>query len=223
MGQKMNKWDMFKNLPNAMEPNPDLADRVKQELDSDMGTVKRPHARLWKIALPCVAACAAFCVGFMFVYPSLNPSTTVQRYFSEENIDYFDIENINEFISSKQSNIHYYEGEMVTSRYGEIKETQETVLFLQNVIYIAEGYFDKIELTVPLKSNDQFEILDPYQGLNENTVISDITIKYKIENADDGKSIKAKFIYDNVGYYLTITTPQETGKIEQYVTLLLSD
>lgn len=153
-----------------------------------------------------------------------NESEDERKYYKQNELLKSKIEDINFFLEEKGLNILYYKEENIISQSWKIVETNELAFISQDMFYrTEEETIDNVSLKVQLKTDCNFEGLNEYNNLPQETYISDIYIEYFINSSKAGKEIFAKFIYENIPYYLEVETANETGKLENYINMLLED
>lgn len=223
MKNEKDKWEEFKNLPETYETNDNLVPKVKYEIFREKHTKRRFH---WQAIAASVTLVAVGFGLFIPVYLSnhKNESEDERKYYKQNELLKSKIEDINFFLEEKGLNILYYKEENIISQSWKIVETNELAFISQDMFYrTEEETIDNVSLKVQLKTDCNFEGLNEYNNLPQETYISDIYIEYFINSSKAGKEIFAKFIYENIPYYLEVETANETGKLENYINMLLED
>ena len=223
MKNEKDKWEEFKDLPETYETNDNLVPKVKYEIFREKHTKRRFH---WQAIAASVTLVAVGFGLFIPVYLSnhKNESEDERKYYKQNELLKSKIEDINFFLEEKGLNILYYKEENIISQSWKIVETNELAFISQDMFYrTEEETIDNVSLKVQLKTDCNFEGLNEYNNLPQETYISDIYIEYFINSSKAGKEIFAKFIYENIPYYLEVETANETGKLENYINMLLED
>lgn len=163
-------------------------------------------------------------VGAAIVLPiCLSPKSSEIIYYDMDKIAYSQISDIESFVHDNDLDIHYYSVSMTKSQSAVIKDNNELAFIEQDLIYFSELGFDSINLKIVLLSNAKFDFYSDYIELSKDLVVSDIGVLYEINTVNENNLYKAKFTYENVPYYLEITTKDEgTEVLEKYIDLLIS-
>lgn len=224
MKSEKDKWEEFKDLPETYEPNDNLVPKVKSEIFREKHTKRRFH---WQAIAASVTLVAVGFGVFVPVYLSnyKNESEDERKYYKQNELLKSKIEDINFFLEEKGINVLYYKEKNIISQSWNIVETNELAFISQDMFVLNEenGLMDNISLMIQIKTDCDFEFLNKYNNLSQNTYISELEIQYSINNANNGKQILGEFIYEDVSYYLDIETANETGKLENYIKMLLED
>lgn len=223
MKSEKDKWEEFKDLPETYEPNDNLVPKVKYEIFREKHTKRRFH---WQAIAASVTLVAVGFGVFVPVYLSnhKNESEDERKYYKQNELLKSKIEDINFFLEEEGLNILYYKEKNIISQSWNIVETNELAFISQDMFYrTEEEAIDNVSLKVQLKTDCDFEGLNEYNNLPQEIYISDIYIEYFINSSKTGKEIFAKFIYENIPYYLEVETANETGKLEKYINMLLED
>lgn len=179
---------------------------MKYEIFREKHTKRRFH---WQAIAASVTLVAVGFGLFIPVYLSnhKNESEDERKYYKQNELLKSKIEDINFFLEEKGLNILYYKEENIISQSWKIVETNELAFISQDMFYrTEEETIDNVSLKVQLKTDCNFEGLNEYNNLPQETYISDIYIEYFINSSKAGKEIFAKFIYENIPYYLEVET-----------------
>ena len=222
MKKEKDKWEEFKNLPETYETNDNLVPKVKYEIFREKHIKRRFH---WQAIAASITLVAVGFGVFVPVYLSNHKSEDERKYYKQNELLKSKIEDINFFLEEKGLNILYYKEKNIISQSWKIVETNELAFISQDMFVLDEenGLMDNISLMIQIKTDCDFEFLNKYNNLCQNTYISELAIQYSINNSNNGKQIWGEFIYEDVSYYLDIETANETGKLENYINMLLED
>lgn len=236
MSEKKDDWERLIHLPDEYEADPSLTEKVKKEIlqsEKEKKNKNKPRFFRW---LPAVAGAliAGICIGYfvpkLFAHKTVTPSDSSfsseerKPYLGEDKLVYTPVNNIKEFIEAKNLSIHYYFGETVTSKSVTVIDTEELAFISQDMMYIdtEKGYFDQVNLKVQLLKNAEFDAFVQFDNLPLSLSVDDISVTYSVTEKKEQKIVLAKFVYEETPYFMEIKTNDETGKIEQYIDLLLS-
>lgn len=221
MKQEKDKWEEFKELPEAYETNDDLVPKVKYEIFREKHTKRRIH---WRPIVASVTICAIGVGIFVPVYLSNHTTEKEeQKYYIESNLENHSIEDIEDFVEKNSFEIAYYTGENIISKSITIKETNELALISQEMAVIDENLVDNIQLQIQLMLDAKFGMFTIFENLTNSCSISEILIEYSVEQNIEGNQILAKFTYESIPYYLKIQTDDATGKLEKYINMLFEE
>lgn len=221
MKKEKDKWEEFKELPEAYETNDNLVPKVKYEIFREKHTKRR-------IRLRAIVASITMCVigvgVFVPVYLSNHTKEKEeQKYYIESNLENHSIEDIEDFLEKNNFEIVYYTGENIISKSITIKKTNELALISQDMIVAEENFADNVLLKIQLMSDAKFSMFNEFERLNNSCVISDISIEYSVRQVSRKEQILAKFTYESIPYYLEIQTDDATGKLEKYINMLFEE
>lgn len=219
MHKNQDDWEKLVNITEEYEPNPDLADRVIDKLNRRENAVKfKKPRKLWLGLAASLAVCAIALIVFLPIF--FNNAEII--YYSENDISYASVEDMNKFVEENNLDCKYYSTGLVTSQVAYIQESNQFAYINQKMTYIDENGFDFVDLKIVLLDNAQFSFYGKFEELNNTSVVSDISVSYLIEGLNNNVTLLVKFDYDNLSYYMEIETVDGgIEKIEQYVTLLL--
>lgn len=217
-----NNWEKLIHLPNEYDPDPELAKRAIASIKA-----QEEEKKSRKTVSPWVGIAATACVcavGVAIVLPiCLSPKTSEIIYYDTTKISYVDVSDISEFSAINNYNICYFDEETLNTQCAVISENGTNAFILQSGFYISSSGFDEINLKVVLLSNAEFSFYGDFSTLTEYIEINNITITYFAYKDISNNLYKAKFTYENVPYYLEITTKDEgTEVLEKYIDLLIS-
>ena len=221
MKQEKDKWEEFKELPEAYETNDNLVPKVKYEIFREKHTKRRVH---WQAIVASITICAVGVGIFVPVYLSnYTNEKEEQKYYIESNLENHSIENIEDFVEKNSFEIVYYTGENIISKGITIKETNELALISQEMEVIEVDFVDNVLLKIQLMPDAKFGMFNRFEGLTDSCVVSDISIEYSVKQISRKEQILAKFTYESIPYYLEIQTDDATGKLEKYINMLFEE
>lgn len=221
MKQEKDKWEEFKELPEAYETNDDLVPKVKYEIFREKHIKRQIH---WRPIVASITICVIGVGIFVPVYLSNHTNEKdEQKYYIESNLENHSIEDIEDFVEKNSFEIVYYTGENIISKSITIKETNEIALISQEMAIIDENLVDNIQLQIQLIPDAKFSMFNEFEELAESCVISDISIEYSVKQISRKEQILAKFTYESIPYYLEIQTDDATGQLEKYINMLFEE
>lgn len=222
MKQEKDKWEEFKELPDAYEINDDLVPKVKYEIFREKHAKRRIH---WQAIVASITICAIGVGVFMPIYLSnhIKEEGDEGKYYSENKLIKHPIENIEEYLTENDLDVLYYTEETAKSISMSIQDSNELALICQEMDVIDENLVDNIQLQIQLMLDAKFGMFTIFENLTNSCSISEILIEYSVEQNVEGNQILAKFTYESIPYYLKIQTDDATGKLEKYINMLFEE
>lgn len=219
MANRQDDWEKLVHIAEEYEPDPDLGTRTVRELERP--PVKK--RKKWSVyRWLSIAACCLVVIGLSVFLPVYFSSRDEIIYYSSEEIEATRIDDIKSFEEESDIRFHYFSGEMVSSRTGELIETKKLAYIYQEMVNVGGMGIDIVELYIVVLPNARFSFIEDYNSLSASMTVDGMKIMYDIPDLNSASGCKAKFTYENVDYYMTITTSNgSTETIENYVELLL--
>lgn len=219
MANRQDDWEKLVHIAEEYEPDPDLGTRTVRELERSP-VKKRKKWPLYRWMS--IAACCLVVIGLSVFLPVYFSSRNEIIYYSSEEIEATRIDDIKSFEEESDVRFHYFSGDMVSSQVGRIIESKELAYISQEMVSVGGMGVDVIELYVVFMPNARFSFIEDYNSLSASMTVDGVKIMYDIPDLNSASGCKAKFAYENVDYYMTITTSNgSTETIENYVELLL--
>ena len=219
MANRQDDWEKLVHIAEEYEPDPDLGTRTVRELERSP-VKKRKKWPLYRWLS--IAACCPVVVGLSVFLPVYFSSRNEIIYYSSEEIEATRIDDIKSFEEESDVRFHYFSGDMVSSQVGRIIESKELAYISQEMVRVGGMGVDVIELYVVFMPNARFSFLEDYESISDLMTVSDVAVSYYIRQSESTSECLAKLTYENVDYYMTITTSNgSTETIENYVELLL--
>ena len=219
MANRQDDWEKLVHIAEEYEPDPDLGTRTVRELERSP-VKKRKKWPLYRWMS--IAACCLVVIGLSVFLPVYFSSRNEIIYYSSEEIEATRIDDIKSFEEESDVRFHYFSGDMVSSQVGRIIESKELAYISQEMVSVGGMGVDVIELYVVFMPNARFSFIEDYNSLSASMTVDVVKIMYDIPDLNSASGCKAKFAYENVDYYMTITTSNgSTETIENYVELLL--
>lgn len=219
MANRQDDWEKLVHIAEEYEPDPDLGNRTVWELKCSP-VKKRKKWPLYRWLS--IAACCLVVVGLSVFLPVYFSSRNEIIYYSSEEIEMIDVNDVALFQKEYSLNFKYFSKDIVVSNAGKIIKTGEIGYFSQDIFYFSEANIDTIELHMCFLPNARFSFIEDYNSLSTSMTVDGVKIMYDIPDLNSASGCKAKFTYENVDYYMTITTSNgSTETIENYVELLL--
>lgn len=219
MANRQDDWEKLVHIAEEYEPDPDLGNRTVRELKhSPVKKRKKWSVYRWLS----IAACCLVVIGLSVFLPVYFSSRNEIIYYSSEEIEMIDVNDVALFQKEYSLNFKYFSKDIVVSNAGKIIKTGEIGYFSQDIFYFSEASVDTIELHMCFLPNARFSFIEDYNSLSTSMTVDGVKIMYDIPDLNSASGCKAKFTYENVDYYMTITTSNgSTETIENYVELLL--
>lgn len=219
MANRQDDWEKLVHMTEEYEPDPDLAKGAIRELERPP-VKKRKKWSLYRWLS--IAACCLVVVGLSVFLPVYFSSRNEIVYYSSDEIDVTDISDIAEYKLENALDFYYYSGDIVRSRVGKIVKTNEIAYFEQEAIFLDGINVDSVRVYIVLLQNADFEFTKTYNDAIQSMTVSDIAVSYYIRQGENSSDCLAKFSFENVDYYMTITTNNGSADtIANYVELLL--
>ena len=221
MASRQDDWEKLVHIAEEYEPDPDLGNRTVQELERP--PVKK--RKKWSLSRwLSIAACCLVVIGLSVFLPVYFSSRNEIIYYSSGEMEISNVSNIEDLQKELNFDFHYYSAGTLYSRIGRIIETGKVAYFEQEGFYLIdnESAVDIINLKIVLLQNADFEFTKTYNDATQSMTVSDVAVSYYIRQSESSSECLAKFTYENVDYYMTITTSNGSAEtIENYVELLL--
>lgn len=221
MTNRQDDWEKLVHMAEEYEPDPDLAKGAVRELERPP-VKKRKKWSLYRWLS--IAACCLVIVGLSVFLPVYFSSRNEIIYYSSDEIERTDIENIESLQIETGLEFYYFTSSTFRSYIGKILVTGEIAYLEQEGIYLVGNgsYVDIINFKVILLQNADFEFTKTYNDATQSMIVSDVAVSYYIRQGENTSDCLAKFSFQNVDYYMTITTNKGSADtIANYVELLL--
>ena len=219
MANRQDDWEKLVHIAEEYEPDPDLGTRTVRELERPP-VKKRKKWPLYRWLS--IAACCLVVIGLSVFLPVYFSSRNEIIYYSSEEIEMLNVENISDFQKENELHFNYFLKDVVVTRAGRIINTKSYAYIKQDVYCFSGTNIDAIEIYIVLLQNADFEFTKTYNDATQAMTVSDVAVSYYIRQSESTSECLAKFAYENVDYYMTITTSNgSTETIENYVELLL--
>lgn len=229
-GKEKNDLERFKEYPQQITPPPGLdapAARLTEELYGKKAAEKKERrARLVRRRLlPSLAILLVLLIPLCIGIPSmLTLDDEEGNYYLGEEVRYEQVnEEIEEFIKRNDLVLCYFDENYLSSSVAAyyLIENNKLVYLMQEVFFLSDSGLDSISLGIVF-TNDTFEQFNDFVDLPEETQIAGLEVDYKTETANGMDVVRSRFSYEQVSYFLEITTISADGVLEQYITELLS-
>lgn len=102
-----------------------------------------------------------------------------------------------------------------------LTETDQLMYLLQEALFLSDTGLDTVSLGIVF-TNDTFQQFDDFNKMTDSAEIAGVEVDYKTETANGMDVVRSRFSYEQVSYFLEITTISADGVLEQYITELLS-
>ena len=224
MNQGKDNWDKLINLPTEYTQNPGLVSQAIEKIQAKEKKIRENwFQKRWKYLVACSAACIlALCIGIP-IYHALIPPKVV--YYDINEITYETVSDPALFVTENHLGIKYFNLPTVKTQCAVVDSTNDLVFLMQDILYMDETGFDKVNMKVILRKDARFEFYQRFDVLEYNTKVKDILVQYgasTINNANE-KVFLVKFNYDKVDYFMEITTEGiELERLEFYVNMLIA-
>lgn len=222
MSEEQDNWKKLVNITEEYQPDIALADKAILKLEQKENIkVKKSFSK--KIGLlVCAMACIIGVAIFLPVYLSTIPSPII--YYSDDNIEYSNIENIEYFLAENELDIRYFDYDTTSSKCAKLIENGKVAYITQEMFYMDETNFDYISLKIVVLTNTRYSFYENYETLPQQETVFNIPVSYNVYIDNQGVEYQTKFEYENKQYFLNIKTYEENiGKISQYIELLINN
>ena len=170
-----------------------------------------------------IVACCMLLVCLSVVLPVYFSSQNKTIYYSDELLEFEYIEDVQLFQQEHNIQFKYFSYPTVQTQVASVLETDQIAYLSQNMVYMSDMGFDVVNLNIVILTGVEYEFSSNYNSLSEEIVVSDVLIIYEIIIEEEQNIYLAKFNYNNVEYYLEISTSEDKlEKITQYVNLLIN-
>ena len=229
-GKEKNDLERFKEYPQQITPPLGLdapAARLTEELYGKKAAEKKERrARLVRRRLlPSLAILLVLLIPLCIGIPSmLTLDDEEGNYYLGEEVRYEQVnEEIEEFIKRNDLVLCYFDENYLSSSVAAyyLIENDKLVYLMQEVFFLSDSGLDSISLGIVF-TNDTFEQFNDFVDLPEETQIAGVEVDYKTETVNGMDVVRSRFSYEQVSYFLEITTISADGVLEQYITELLS-
>ncbi len=229
MKEEQDKWKKLINLPEEYEPNPDLVDKAIGKISKRKPAEKRRNIQTKRISLiACCSVCLIAATVFLPVYFShqnIKNQEPEKIYYADDVMEYTQVEDIGAFVDENNLDICFYSYDTVKSQCAKLNESGSLAYIIQDMVYIGENGFDRINLKVVLLQNAEFDFYRYFSLLPLTLSVSDVNVFYSESKGENEyeTNYRAKFSYKGVNYFLEITTADiGAKKVAQYVGLLIN-
>lgn len=226
MDKKKGNWEKLIDLPEEYSANSDLAAKAIETIQAKQKKPKNWFLKSWKYIAACTATCVlALCIGLP-IYNAFREPQIV--YYETSEIVYEMVSDPRSFVEEHQLNINYFDFSTAKTQCATIKSTGEFAFLMQDMLYMDDVGFDKVSLKVVLKKNAKFDFYGSFSALDQTVIIQNISVQYGISEVIDvsesnENTFLAKFTYEQIDYYLEITTEREVLEgLELYIDMLIA-
>lgn len=219
MANRQDDWEKLVHIAEEYEPDPDLGNRTVRELKcSPVKKRKRWPLYRWLS----IAACGLVVIGLSVFLPVFFSSRNEIIYYSSEDIEMVDVADVAQFQEEYNLSFDFFSRDIVVTRAGKIIGLEKIAFIKQDVYYFSQAGVDAIEVYMVLLPNARFNFLENYESISDSMRVEGVEVMYETPDNNLSSECLAKFSYENVDYYMTITTSNgSTETIENYVELLL--
>lgn len=219
MANRQDDWEKLVHIAEEYDPDLDLGNRTVRELKCSP-VKKRKKWPLYRWLS--IAACCLVVIGLSVFLPVYFSPRDEIIYYSSDKIETTEINDISKLQKESGKNFYYFSGSMVVSRMGKVIQSNEIAYLEQEIMFIGEVGVDAIDIYIVLLQNADFEFTKTYNDATQSMTVLDVAVSYYIRQGENSSVCLAKFTYENVDYYMTITTSNGSAEtIENYVELLL--
>lgn len=229
-GKEKNDLERFKEYPQRITPPPGLdapAARLTEELYGKKAAEKKERrARLVKRRLlPSLAILLVLLIPLCIGLPTMMTLDEEEgNYYLGNELTLVGIDGkVEECMTENNVSGYYYKTgwlSSTTSAYYLI-ETDQLMYLLQEALFLSDTGLDTVSLGIVF-TNDTFQQFDDFYKMTDSAEIAGVEVDYKTETANGMDVVRSRFSYEQVSYFLEITTISADGVLEQYITELLS-
>ena len=250
MDEKKDNWERLQNLSDDYEYDPSIAQRAIETIEQqkkEKATKKDWFLKRWKPMAISLATCVAVLAVAIPVYHSLfsshiedpsasqsssssdlgpgdSSSSSSNVYYEENQLTVNPVEDVKAYVQEQALNFKFFDYSNTINYSAVVTDTNEFAYLKQEMLYIGADGFDQIKSWSVVLTEAEFNFEKSYEENNQIFTVNGISVNYKMteEIGAGKKDIWAKFTYEDVEYYLELTTAGETeAKIEQFVTMLI--
>lgn len=229
-GKEKNDLERFKEYPQRITPPPGLdapAARLTEELYGKKAAEKKERrARLVKRRLlPSLAILLVLLIPLCIGLPTMMTLDEEEgNYYLGNELTLVGIDGkVEECMTENNVSGYYYKTgwlSSTTSAYYLI-ETDQLMYLLQEALFLSDTGLDTVSLGIVF-TNDTFQQFDDFYKMTDSAEIAGVEVDYKTETVNGMDVVRSRFSYEQVSYFLEITTISADGVLEQYITELLS-
>ena len=229
-GKEKNDLERFKEYPQQITPTPGLdapAARLTEELYGKKAAEKKERrARLVRRRLlPSLAILLVLLIPLCIGLPTMMTLDEEEgNYYLGNELTLVGIDGkVEECMTENNVSGYYYETGWLSSTISAyyLIENNRLMFIAQEALFLSDSGLDSISLGIVF-TNDTFEQFNDFVDLPEETQIAGVEVDYKTETANGMDVVRSRFSYEQVSYFLEITTISADGVLEQYITELLS-
>lgn len=229
-GKETNDLERFKEYPQQITPTPGLdapAARLTEELYGKKAAEKKERrARLVRRRLlPSLAILLVLLIPLCIGLPTMMTLDEEEgNYYLGNELTLVGIDGkVEECMTENNVSGYYYKAgwlSSTTSAYYLI-ETDQLMYLLQEALFLSDTGLDTVSLGIVF-TNDTFQQFDDFNKMTDSAEIAGVEVDYKTETANGMDVVRSRFSYEQVSYFLEITTISADGVLERYITELLS-
>lgn len=229
-GKETNDLERFKEYPQQITPTPGLdvpAACLTEELYGKKAAEKKERrARLVRRRLlPSLAILLVLLIPLCIGLPTMMTLDEEEgNYYLGNELTLVGIDGkVEECMTENNVSGYYYKTgwlSSTTSAYYLI-ETDQLMYLLQEALFLSDTGLDTVSLGIVF-TNDTFQQFDDFYKMTDSAEIAGVEVDYKTETANGMDVVRSRFSYEQVSYFLEITTISADGVLEQYITELLS-
>ena len=229
-GKEKNDLERFKEYPQRITPPPGLdapAARLTEELYGKKAAEKKERrARLVKRRLlPSLAILLVLLIPLCIGLPTMMTLDEEEgNYYLGNELTLVGIDGkVEECMTENNVSGYYYKTGWLSSTTSAdyLIETDQLMYLLQEALFLSDTGLDTVSLGIVF-TNDTFQQFDDFYKMTDSAEIAGVEVDYKTETANGMDVVRSRFSYEQVSYFLEITTISADGVLEQYITELLS-
>lgn len=229
-GKETNDLERFKEYPQQITPTPGLdapAARLTEELYGKKAAEKKERRTrlVRRRLLPSLAILLVLLIPLCIGLPTMMTLDEEEgNYYLGNELTLVGIDGkVEECMTENNVSGYYYKTgwlSSTTSAYYLI-ETDQLMYLLQEALFLSDTGLDTVSLGIVF-TNDTFQQFDDFYKMTDSAEIAGVEVDYKTETANGMDVVRSRFSYEQVSYFLEITTISADGVLEQYITELLS-
>lgn len=229
-GKEKNDLERFKEYPQQITPPPGLdapAARLTEELYGKKAAEKKERrARLVRRRLlPSLAILLVLLIPLCIGLPTMMTlDEDEEHYYLGEDLTAGVVtDDLSLFMEKNGVEGRYFEKNILQTRNTAyyLTETDQLMYLLQEALFLSDTGLDTVSLGIVF-TNDTFQQFDDFNKMTDSAEIAGVEVDYKTETANGMDVVRSRFSYEQVSYFLEITTISADGVLEQYITELLS-
>ena len=179
--EERNDWEKLNHIIEDYEPDPDLAFRAIEKINQRESTVtfkKAPNKQVILAVSLVGLIIAVFLAIFLPLYLTRNRVQILL--YSEDEVEYSFISDIDSFIQEENLNIKYFSGVMSTYQVATIKQNNNIAFVMQDCFFVSSMELDNVNLKAVVLQNAEFDFYKLFNTDSTYMKINNISVAYNV-------------------------------------------